>query len=258
MRGFLRRLEGFLIITPPPYFLHPIPSHNKICFNTGLKVSQEIFRFEGSILTEYLTEQEQIELLKNWIKQYSLVILAGVLLAVIAISGWRYWQQRQNKILSHASAVYDEMLTMRAQNDSTKNAVQAQKLFGHYANTVYGEMAALMLAREASSKKNFPEAIKQLNWVLAHSAVPALEQITRIRLARVLIADHQAQKAISTLEKVEDSSFNGLTDEVKGDAYLELGNTSMARQSYQQALSELPNAEVIRPLLRMKYDNLTS
>ena len=77
-------------------------------------------------LTEYLTEQEQIELLKAWIKQYSLVILAGVLIAVITISGWRYWQQRQNKILSHASAVYDEMLTMRAQNDGTVTLIQAQ------------------------------------------------------------------------------------------------------------------------------------
>ncbi len=46
-------------------------------------------------MTEYLTEQEQVELLKNWIKQYSLVILAGVLIAAIGISGWRYWQQRQ-------------------------------------------------------------------------------------------------------------------------------------------------------------------
>ena len=49
-------------------------------------------------MTEYLTEQEQIELLKTWIKQYSLVIiLTAWSFAIVAITGWRYWQQRQDQ-----------------------------------------------------------------------------------------------------------------------------------------------------------------
>jgi predicted negative regulator of RcsB-dependent stress response len=209
-------------------------------------------------LTEYLTEQEQIELLKSWIKQYSVVILAGVLIAAVAITGWRYWQQRQNKILTHASAVYDEMLTMRAQNDSTSTLVQAQKLFSHYPQTTYGQMAAFMLARDAVIKKDYPEAEKRLNWIIEHSKIDSIRQIARIRLARTLIAENKPREAIKELQTVEDNSFNGLTDEVKGDAYLALNDTKMARQSYQQALDELPNADVIRPILRMKYDNLAN
>ncbi len=209
-------------------------------------------------MTEYLTEQEQIELLKSWIKQYSVVILAGVLIAAVAITGWRYWQQRQNKILTHASAVYDEMLTMRAQNDSTSTLVQAQKLFSHYPQTTYGQMAAFMLARDAVIKKDYPEAEKRLNWIIEHSKIDSIRQIARIRLARTLIAENKPREAIKELQTVEDNSFNGLTDEVKGDAYLALNDTKMARQSYQQALDELPNADVIRPILRMKYDNLAN
>lgn len=209
-------------------------------------------------MTEYLTEQEQIELLKNWIKQYSVVILAGVVIAIVAISGWRYWQQRQNKILSHASAVYDEMLTMRAQNDAKSTLVQAKKLFSHYSKTTYGPMAALMLARQATLKKDYPEAKKQLQWIIDHSDIASIRQIARIRLARLFIAEHNAQEAISLLEKVEDPNFNGLTNEIRGDAYLTQKNIKMARESYQKALSDLPNAEEIRPLLQMKYDNLAS
>ena len=209
-------------------------------------------------MTEYLTEQEQIELLKSWIKQYSLVILAGVIFAMIGISGWRYWQDRQNKILSHASATYDEMLTLRAQNNDDQNTIQAKKLKNHYARTVYGEMAALMLAREAADHKNDAEAIKQLSWILKHSNITAFEQIARLRLARIYISNHQAEKALSTLQTVNDKSFKGLIDEIQGDAYLSLGKTAMAKQAYQAALKDLPNAEVIRPLLQMKYDNLNS
>ena len=207
-------------------------------------------------LTDYLTEQEQIELLKNWIKQYSLVILAGVTIAIIAITGWRYWQQRQNKILVHASAVYDEMLTVRSQNDMASTYVQAQKLLKHYPQTIYGQLAAFMLARDAATKKNYPEAKNQLNWVIDHTSIPAFNEIARLRLARVFIAEMKPEEAINILKKVKDITFNGLIDEVRGDAYLAMKNIKMARQSYQNALAELPNAEVVRPLLQMKYDNV--
>lgn len=209
-------------------------------------------------MTDYLTEQEQVELLKNWVRQYSLVILAGVVVAFVGIFGWRTWQQRQIRITSHASAVYDEMLTMRAQNDPAATQTQAKKLFDHYAKTTYGPMAAFMLARDAVIKKNYPEAEKQLNWAIAHSNTPAIRQIGRIRLARVLVVEHKFKEAVATLDKVEDKSFNGLTNEVKGDAWLFMGDKEKARESYKQALTDLPNAESIRPLLQMKYDNLVT
>lgn len=231
-----------------------IPSTKKICFNT---LPKEIVA-EGHHLTEYLTEQEQIEILKSWIKQYSLVILAGVAIAALSITGWRYWQQRQDNILRHASAVYDEMLTMRAQNDSNATLTQAQKLYTHYPKTVYGEMSALMLARAAIVKKDYAGASEYYHWVMDHSKTSSIRQIARIRLARVLLAQQKSEEALKILDTVEDKTFAGLVDEIRGDAYLVAKNSSMAYESYQKALDELPNAEIIRPLLRMKLDNLTT
>lgn len=209
-------------------------------------------------MTEYLTEQEQVEILKSWIKQYSMVILGGVIIAVVVMTGWRWWQQRQNTTYMHASAVYDEMLTMRAQNDAERTVVQAQKLFTHYPQTTYGQMAALMLARDAIVKKNYPEAETHLNWVLDHSKINAIRQIARLRLARLLLAEHKPDESLKLLSTVEDNNFNGLIDEVRGDVLLDKKDINGAREAYKLALSELPNAEVIRPLLQMKYDNLTT
>lgn len=209
-------------------------------------------------MTDYLTEQEQIELLKGWIKQYSLVILAAVLVAVISITGWRYWQQRQMKILSHASSVYDEMLVKRAQHDSAATLIQARKLFKHYDNTVYGSMAAFVLARDAVLKKDYLEAEKRLSWVVDHSHVDSFRQIARIRLARVYIAEQKPEDAINALKKVNDKHFSGFINETRGDAYFAANNLAKARESYQQALKDMPNAEVMRPLLQMKYDNLNT
>lgn len=209
-------------------------------------------------MTEYLTEQEQVELLKNWIKQYSLVILAGVLLAIAAITGWRFWQERTAKEYAHASAIYDEMLTTRSQNDKDATQVQATKLFSHYQNTTYSQMAALMLARSATLQNNNQEAQKQLQWVIDHSDINSIRQIARLRLARLLIATSQADEALSVLGTVEDKTFSGLIEEVKGDAYLAKKDKPKAREAYKLALEQLPNADVIRPLLRMKFDNLAT
>ncbi|MFZ2314963.1 MAG: tetratricopeptide repeat protein [Gammaproteobacteria bacterium] len=209
-------------------------------------------------MTEYLTEQEQIELLKNWVKQYALVILAGVVIAVIAITGWRYWQQRQTRILNHASAVYDDMLTMRAQNNAAGTLIQAQKLFTHYHQTVYGQLAALAIARDAVNKKDFDEAKKQLNWVIGHSKVASIRQIACLRLARLQLAEQKPEESLKTLDDVDDKNFLGLINEVKGDAYLAMKKPDEARKAYADALKTLPNADVLRPLLQMKYDNLAT
>lgn len=226
----------------------------EICLNTGPGKAAA----EDLPLTEYLTEQEQIELLKSWIKQYSLVVLAGIAIAVAGISGWRYWQDREFRMMSHASEMYDVMLTKRAQNDTAGLTDQAQRLYKDYLNTPYGQIAGLTLARNAVAQNHLSEAESYLDKTLHKSNIAAIRQIARLRLARVLIAEQKPQDAINVLAKVNDTSFNGLTDEVRGDAYLAMNNIAQARQSYQSALQELPNAEVTRPLLRMKYDNLAT
>lgn len=207
-------------------------------------------------MTEYLTEQEQVQQLKNWIKQYGLTVLTGIVLALFISSGWRYWQSYRNKVLSHASVIYDEMLTLRAQNNIEGASASAKKLISHYPKTPYAPMAALMLARQAVFNKNNAEATTQLNWVLDHSKDSALREITRIRLARLFIAEKNSKAALNLLEKVDDKSFIGLVNEVRGDALLSEKNVNAARDAYHLALSQIPNAEINRPILQMKYDNL--
>lgn len=213
---------------------------------------------EPPLTTEYMTEQEQIQQLKNWIKQYGFTILLGILIALAGTSAWHYWQNYRDKVLLHASSVYDEMLTLRAQGNSTDAIVQAQKLLTHYKKTPYAQMAALMLSRDAVLKKNYPEAITQLTWVIDHSKTPSMREIARLRIARILITDKKPQQALESLKTVDDNNFIGMIDEVKGDAYLAMNDPAAAKKAYQLALKELPNAEVSRPVLMMKIDDLAT
>lgn len=209
-------------------------------------------------MTDYLTEQEQIQQLKNWVKQYGMAVLIGIVIALTITSGWHYWQAYRNKILQHASAVYDEMITMRAQNNSNGAVIQAQKLLRNYAKTPYADMAAFMLAREAVLAKNYKEAIKQLQWVIGHTKNEPMREIARTRAARILITENKPDDAIALLAEVKDKSFKGLADEIRGDALLIKNDKTQARKAYELALQNLPNAEISRPILEMKFDNLAT
>lgn len=214
-------------------------------------------RAKGVIpLTEYMTEQEQIQQIKNWLKQYGVTILIGIAVALLLTSGWRHWQSYRDRILLHASAVYDEMLTLRAQNNKDAAVVQAHKIITHYKNTPYAALAAFMLARDAVTTQHYAEAVTQLNWAIDNTHDRSVREIARIRLARVLIADKKPDAALKLLNNISDKSFMGLIDEVRGDAYLSQNNTTLARQAYQLALSEIPDAEAARPILQMKLGNL--
>lgn len=209
-------------------------------------------------MSDYLTEQEQIQQLKNWLKQYGPTILLGVIIALLISGGWRYWQYYQNRVLTHASAVYDQMLTLRAQNNAGESRLRAERLMTHYTKTPYAVFAAMELARDAIIKKDYVEAVAKLNWAMQHSKVNAIREIARIRIARILIAQNNPDAALAALQTIEDATFIGLIDEVRGDAYFAKNDFAAARKAYGHALDELPNAEVSRPILQMKYDNLAS
>lgn len=204
----------------------------------------------------YLTEQEQIQQLKNWLKQYGSTILAGILLALAVTSGWHYWQNHRNQMLLRASHIYDVMLTSRAQNNIEDATAQAKQLVYEYPKTPYAQMAAFLLAQDLVSKRDFTEAAEKLQWVIDHSNNNAIQQIARIRKARALIADQKPDAALEFLQKTSDALFIGLIDEVRGDAYLAKNNQKTAREAYGRALEELPDSESERPILQMKYDDL--
>jgi predicted negative regulator of RcsB-dependent stress response len=220
------------------------------------KASQKVLK-EIPLTDEYMTEQEQIEQLKTWLKQYGSTIIAGVAMSLIIMAVWHLWENYHTKMLYHASGVYDELLVLRVDNQPVDATVQAKKLLSHYPKTPYAKIAAFTLARDAVIKKDYPEAIRQLTWVVDHSKIAAMREIAKTRIARILISQNKPDEALSMLNKIDSNSFVGLVDEVRGDAYVALNDIAKAREAYQLALQELPKEEASQtPLLQIKLDNL--
>lgn len=208
-------------------------------------------------MSDYLTEQEQIELLKRWIKQYAPMVILGILIAFISLYGWRYWQNKQDQARIQASVLYDTLLTRRSQHRSEDVQTLANDIIQNHGNTIYAPMAALLLAREFVLHAQYPQAENVLRKALSSNLSQPLKHIVRLRLARVLIENHQAQESLSVLEKINDTNFDGVADEIRGDAYLAIGDRKQASQAYARALKALPDADDIRPLLQMKLNHVS-
>ena len=207
-------------------------------------------------MSDYVTEEQQIEALKEWWKEYGLSIIIGLVLAIIVIFGWRFYQRHKTNVAEKASIVYARM-TVDVLNNQWQDAItQAKLLRKNFTRTPYAKIAALTLAKHAVSQNNFNDAVTQLNWVVKHASSDVLLQLARLRLARIYITQNKTKEALSLLKRMRHSSFAGLAAEVQGDVYVKLGNVDKARQMYQLALKEIPSPDQSRPVLQMKLDNL--
>lgn len=207
-------------------------------------------------MSDYLTEQEQIELLKRWIKQYAPMVLLGMLIAFISLYGFRYWQNRQNQARIQASVLYDKLLTRRAQHHSEEVQSLANEMIQSHGNTVYSPMAQLFLAREFALHAQYPQAENALRAALRSNLPPSLKSVVSLRLARVLIEDNQPKESLAVLDKLSDPNFESMTNEIRGDAYLKMGDRKQASLAYARALKSLPDSDDVKPLLQMKFNQV--
>ena len=196
------------------------------------------------------SDQEQIQMVKDWWKRYGGYIVSAILVVAVISFGWRYWQHYQQRRIERASINYAQMLTALDQQKQEEVKLYAQQLMKDYAKSAYASMAALALAKIAVQDGDFSLAYEQLQFVLTKSSSSALKQIARIRAARVLLATKKPQAALDILATVDDAAYQAEIAEVSGDALFQLAKVAEAKQAYQKAKNLETTVKL--PLLQLK------
>jgi predicted negative regulator of RcsB-dependent stress response len=123
-----------------------------------------------------------------------------------------------------------------------------------YESTAYADFAALVQAKLKLEQGDSPAARAQLGWVMKHTEDQGIEQIARLRLARVLLSDGDHTAATSLLTNVSPA-FAGEFAELRGDIAAASNDFDSARKAYQEAIDlEAGN----RMMIEMKIDDLGS
>lgn len=203
-----------------------------------------------------LEEQEQIDALKAWWKQYGNAVVVGVALFVAIVAGmqgWRYYQGRQ---AAQAAALYESLQGAIGQQNTQKVREIAGQLIEQFPRSPYASRAALAAARTNHEAGDAKSTRAQLQWVLDHSKSDEIRDATRLRLAGALLDEKSYDEALKLLEAKHGTAFDGLYADLKGDVLLATGKQAEALASYKLALEKIDPASAYRGLVQMKLDGL--
>ncbi len=208
-------------------------------------------------MNDYVNENEQWEAIKAWWKKNGIQLIVVMIIGLAVGFGWRYWESHRLNQKEAASQLFDQLLSVQSQ-DPTSDMVEriTQVLLKDYSNTVYAPLAVLFEAKTAVAKNDLPQAEQKLQWALEHIKPPELKQITRIRLARLLLAEKKPDQAMALLDKIDNPGFSAVIEQVKGDIYLTQGQTAKAKEAYQNALNGMPATSSLRPYVEMELNQL--
>lgn len=202
----------------------------------------------------HLSEEEQVEALKKWWKENGKSVVAGIVLGLGGVFGWQYWSQHQQQLAEQASLAF-EQLNQSVQAGSPTAIAQADSLISTYPDSPYALFAALDLAKVKFQQGDRVGARAQLQWVLDNSDDRSLQQVARLRLARLMLDAGETEQASAIIGQAPEDNFRGDFAELRGDIALSQGDPAAARQAYAEALEY----KVSNPaLVQMKHDDLAA
>jgi predicted negative regulator of RcsB-dependent stress response len=203
-----------------------------------------------------LEEQEQLDQLKHFWKQYGNLItwaLIAVLGAVAAWNGFNLWQRNQSV---QAAAMYDEVEKVVRGGDPLKAERAFSDMKERFSSAVYTQQAGLLVAKMAYEAGKADSAKAILNWLLENGSDKGYSSVARLRLSALLIEAKSYDDAIKLLNSGISGEFAALADDRRGDIYMLQGKKAEAKVEYQKAFKAFEEQTEYRRLVGVKLNSL--
>ncbi|MES2583908.1 MAG: tetratricopeptide repeat protein [Pseudomonadota bacterium] len=203
-----------------------------------------------------LEEQEQLDQLKHFWKQYGNLItwaLIVVLGAVAAWNGYHMWQRNQ---ATQAGVMFDEVEKVVRGGDVQKAERAFSDMKERYAKMAYTQQAGLLVAKMAYESGKIDSAKVTLNWLVENAADKGYASVARLRLSAVLVEAKAYDEALKILGAGIADEFAALADDRKGDIYSLQGKKAEAKAEYQKAFKAFDEQSEYRRLVGVKLNAL--
>ena len=201
-----------------------------------------------------LEEQEQLDELKHFWKQYgdwitwSLIVVFG---AVAAWNGYQYWQGRQ---ATQAAVMYDEVERAAQSGDMARLDRSLADMKDRFASTTYAQQAGLLAARTYQDKGNIDASRAALGWVADKASDPAYQAVAKLRLAGLLLETKAYDEALKMLAGAFSREFAPLAADRRGDIFAAQGKVTEARAEYESAYKGLDEQVEYHRLVEVKLN----
>ncbi len=207
-------------------------------------------------MDEFLSEKEQMAQMRQWWGDNGMYILAGLVVGVAGLVGWNQWQQYRETRAIEGSEAYTAM-SEALENSAAATALEVgARLISEYQDTPYADLAAFALAKYHVGQSEPGLAAGYLSGVLENTRDEEIRHIARLRLSRLQMEQADHATALQTLAVPEPGRFAARYHELRGDAYVGLGDHAAARGEYRQALGLFEQGVVNNQFLQIKLDSL--
>jgi predicted negative regulator of RcsB-dependent stress response len=205
---------------------------------------------------ENLSDDERLEQIREWWREYGWYLIGGVLLGVAILSGIRqYDAYRQDQ--SEAAAVLYQELVLAIADDADSDALSLlEQLRNEFPSSPYTDQAGLSIVITHLGNQSTRGAMDALRYTLENTSDEHLALIARLRLTRLLVSSGRHDEALALLDGLDPGTFSARFSEIRGDIYYAQGDSDSARTAYSQALNDEQSALVDRGLVQMKLDDL--
>jgi predicted negative regulator of RcsB-dependent stress response len=202
----------------------------------------------------YATEEEQVESIKKWWKENGRSVIAGAMIGLGGVFGWRWWIEHRQQVAENASSAFEQLLTQAGSGDTATALDQAQRIDQGFGGTAYATFSPLVIAEVKYRQGDKAGARAELEKAISKAPDPGMRTIAVLRLARILLDSGDAAGAAALLSRhPATGSFAGDYAALSGDIALAQGDTAGARNAYAEALKKNASSAA---LIQIKLDNL--
>jgi predicted negative regulator of RcsB-dependent stress response len=200
-------------------------------------------------MSDHLTDEEQVEKAKAWLKENGTSIVAGVVIGLGGIFGWQFWDSYQANKAAEGAQAYDRFVQVAQQSEPGKTAEEAASLDEAFAKTAYSHFAALELARQQAEAGELDAARATLEKTRASIRDAAMQAVIDLRLARLLMSQGKLDEAGAMISKLATGSFAAEAASLRGQIAWMQGKNDEARAALEEARALGASDEIVNYLL---------
>ena len=202
-----------------------------------------------------LEEQEQLDKIKAFWKQFGSIISAVLILvfgSIAAYNGYQWWQRDK---AAQAGSMYDEVERAAKEGDPAKISRAFSDMKERFGGTTFAAQAGLLSAKALYEKGQTEQAKAPLEWVASNAADESYRAIAKLRLASILFESKGYDAAIKLTEGLP-KEFEALGADRRGDILLAQGKRDEAKKAFEAAYKGLDERNEYRRLVEVKLNSL--
>jgi len=204
-----------------------------------------------------LEEQEQLDQLKAFWKQYGNLITWLLILVLGGYAAWNGWNLYQRDQGAKAGSLYDELDRAAQTGDSDRATRIFADMKERYPRTTFTQQAGLVAARVAAEKGQYDAASASLAWVADKAGDDEYRAIARLRLAGLLLDTKKYEEALKQVDAVSGGpEFIALANDRRGDILLAQGKSAEAQAAYLKAWTAMDPKLDYRRVVEAKLNML--